>query len=92
MRIFDKAQWHIDAGEPAAETVERFNAVFQFLAGQGVLTPEGEEIMQLGIDSSASLHERLVNAKGAKFLDTNYDELLKLSASEIPAKLSEFTL
>ena len=46
--------------------------------------------MQLGIDSSVSLHERLVNAKGAKFLEANYDELLKLPVSAIPAKLSEF--
>ncbi|MDR0651674.1 MAG: hypothetical protein LBG12_00060 [Synergistaceae bacterium] len=92
MRIFDKAQWHIDAGEPAAEVLGRLKAVFQFLSDQGLLTPEGEEIMQMGIDSSVSLHERLVNAKGAKFLEAYYDELLKLPVSAIPAKLSEFTL
>ncbi|MDR3279840.1 MAG: hypothetical protein LBT23_04960 [Synergistaceae bacterium] len=91
MRIFDKAQWHIDAGEPATEVLGRIKAVFQYLSEQGLLTPEGEEIMQLGVDSSVSLHERLVNAKGAKFLEAHYDELFKLPVSSIPAKLSELT-
>jgi hypothetical protein len=89
MQVFDKAQWHIDAGEPANEVIARLKVVFQFLAERGLLSAEGKEIWQFGIDSSASLHERLVNEEGAKFLSAHYDDLIGLAPFEISKKLAE---
>jgi hypothetical protein len=89
MRIFDKAQWHIDAGEPKAEVVAKIKTVFRFLSEHGLLTDEGKEVFNTGIDSSVSLHERLVNEEGAQFLEAHYDALLPLPSAEIEMKLTK---
>ncbi|MDR1622301.1 MAG: hypothetical protein LBS00_08010 [Synergistaceae bacterium] len=89
MKIFDKAQWHIDGGEIPEDVIEKFRTVFQFLWDQNLLTDEGIEIFQFGADSSTSLHERLVNEEGREFLSKHYDDVINLTASAIASKLSE---
>ncbi|MDY4079976.1 MAG: hypothetical protein SOY42_14545 [Clostridium sp.] len=87
MKIFDKAQWHIDAGEDANEVVSKIRKVFEFLDEKGMLTNEGKEMIDFGIDSSISLNERMVTEKGYKFLEKNYDNIIGLKADELTSKL-----
>lgn len=58
-----------------------------FLEKEGMLTDEGKEILELGIDASISLHERMVNEKGKIFLDEKYDFLLSLSLENLEKNL-----
>ena len=64
MKIYDKASWHIDGGERKEDVIKKFSLIFDFLEKEGMLTDEGKEILELGIDTSISLHERMVNEKG----------------------------
>lgn len=90
MKIYDKAQWHIDAGENERIVLEKFKVVFEFLRKHNLLSEEGSEIYELGIDESVSLHERLLNAEGNKFVDRFYDSIISLEPYEIEKKLDAF--
>lgn len=90
MKIYDKAQWHIDAGESESSVLDRFRAVFSFLHEHNLLSEEGIEIWELGVDESISLHERLLSEEGNKLLDRYYDSVIGLESSEIKDSLSSY--
>lgn len=75
MKIYDKACWHIDAGENKQDVIERLEKIFYFLKENSLLNNEGLEIVEIGIDSSASLHERLLTPEGKDFLDKFYEQI-----------------
>ena len=87
MKIFDKAQWHIDAGEDANEVVSKIRKVFEFLDKKGMLTNEGKEMIDFGIDSSISLNERMLTEKGYNFLEKYYDNIIGFKVDELTSKL-----
>ena len=63
MKIYDKASWHIDAGMDEHEVVEKFRSVFNSLERLDLLSDEGYEISELGIDDSISLNENMVTKR-----------------------------
>ena len=87
MKIYDKAKWHIDGGENKKEVIEKFEVIFSVLKAKDMLSDEGKEIMELGIDGSISLHERLLTAEGNLFLEQHYDSIINLKSNEIAVKL-----
>lgn len=87
MKIYDKALWHIDAGENQREVLTKFKLIFSFLEKSGLLTNEGKEILDIGIDSSAVLHERMVTDKGKLFLDSYYDSVINTTVNMFENKL-----
>lgn len=90
MKIYDKAKWHIEGGENKEEVLRKLTHIFQFLNKKKWLSSEGEEIYELGIDTNTSLHERMVNEDGKKFLDEQYDTLLNCSSEEIAMQLEKY--
>lgn len=88
MHIFDKALWHIDAGEDKAAVLAKFQAVFSFLNEKELLSEDGQEIFEFGIDDSVSLNEDMVTKEGAAFLYKHYDEVINCNADSITAELS----
>ncbi|MCM1097243.1 MAG: hypothetical protein NC427_04170 [Ruminococcus flavefaciens] len=89
LKIYDKAQWHIDAGMDTETVVERMTIIFNFLDSKGLLDSEGKEIKNLGIDSSSSLHERMLTEEGIKFLDQYYDSVIGRELGDIETALQE---
>lgn len=87
MKIYDKANWHIDAGENQQEVIEKFKVIFSVLKAKNMLSEEGKEIIELGIDSSISLHERLLTSEGNTFIEDHYDSVINLKSNEIAVKL-----
>lgn len=87
MKIFDKAKWHIDAGENEKVVINRIKTVFEFLDKNGLLTDEGKEMLEIGIDDSISLNEKMVTKKGYDFLEKHYDEIIGLLDDELVQKL-----
>lgn len=87
MKVYDKAAWHIDAGEDSKEVVEKFKTIFSFFKTKNMLSMEGMEIFDLGIDSSISLHERLLTSDGNIFIEKYYDDVINLKGDEILTKL-----
>lgn len=89
MKIYDKAAWHIDAGADITDTIERFSIMFDFLNSKKMLSDDGIEIFDLGIDSSISLHEGLLNPTGKIFADKYYDSTLNIPLSDLKNELSQ---
>ena len=87
MKIFDKAQWHIDSGEDQSDVVAKFKKVFLFLNIHNMLSTDGLEIYELGIDSSVSLNEKMVTQDGKNFLEKYYDEVINFNEQEIFTEL-----
>ena len=87
MKVFDKAQWHIDSGESIPEVIAKFTQVFSFLHSHEMLSVDGLEIYEFGIDSSISLNEKMVTSNGFAFLDRYYDEVINCNADTIFAEL-----
>lgn len=76
LKIYDKAAWHIDGGENKDSVIKKFRLLYDLLEKHDMLSYEGKEELESGIDDSCSLHERMVNQKGASFLDAYYDDIL----------------
>lgn len=89
MKIYDKVQWHTDAGESANEVITKMKMVFSFLNKHYLLSDEGKELFQFGIDSSASLNENMVSSDGKMFLNQYYDQVINANADQISIRLEE---
>lgn len=83
MKIYDNASWHIDAGEDEEEVVSKFKVFFEYLKNNNMLTEEGHEVYEFCMDSSVTLHERLVTCEGNEFLSEKYDELINYNSDKI---------
>lgn len=77
MIIYDKASWQLDGGISPKNVVDHFTFVFLWLEKNHLLSADGEEIENMGIDISVSLTDNLVTNEGKQFLDRYYDEYLK---------------
>jgi len=88
MKSYDKAAWHIDGGEDSKEVVCRFRQVFEFLLEKNMLTEDGKETLEYGMDSSVSLNSTMVTEKGKLFLDNCYDQVIKKNVDKIKDFLS----
>lgn len=89
LKVYDKAQWHIDAGEDSGAVIDKLRIVLEFLDKEGMLTSEGKEIIDLGVDSSISIHERMLTEKGINFMESNYNKLINLPAKNIIVALEQ---
>ena len=89
MVIFDKPKWHIDAGMNINDVLEKFKLVFDFLADNDMLSDDGREQIEIGIDEECSLNEMAVNKKGKSFLEFCYDDLINYNSKDMAAALDE---
>ena len=89
LKIYDKAQWHIDGGEDKISVVDKLKIILYFLLDRGLLSSEGKEIVDFGIDSSVSIHEKMLTLEGQKFMDEYYDKVIGKSKKEIIAALEK---
>ena len=89
MKSYDKAAWHIDGGERETDVIARFKDIFAFLSDKKMLSAEGMETLEFGMDSSVSLNSNMVNAEGEAFLDAYYDVILNQNPKEIQKSLQE---
>ena len=74
--VYDKASWHIDAGEPADRVLAHFKFIMNWCDQNNLLSDEGEEILEFGIDDSISIHSRLLNERGNMFMKKFYDTFI----------------
>ena len=77
IKIIDKASWQIDNGADKKNVIEHFIFIFKWLDKNNLLTSDGKEMLDIGIDASISLNEKMVTEKALKFLEEYYDEYIK---------------
>lgn len=63
--------------------IAHFEFIFQWLNEHDMLSPDGLEILEIGIDEDVSLHEGLVNESGLIFLNKFYDKLITDSEYDV---------
>lgn len=73
MTIYDKANWHIDYGENEKEVLARYSLWMEYLHGRNMLSQDGEELFELGVDESFSLTDAMVTKEGNDFLEKEYN-------------------
>lgn len=71
------------------EVIQRLQKVFNFLNENNMLSDEGKEQYEIGIDDSCSLNERMVTSKGNGFLKEYYDDVINNDADSIFDALAE---
>lgn len=87
LKVYDKARWHIDAGADETAVVEKMKVLFDFLNAKGLLKDEGKEVLDLGIDDSVSIHERMLTEEGNKFMESKYDSVINTNMEEFAEAL-----
>ena len=86
MKIYDKAKWQMDGGMEKKMVIEHFECVFRWLLNHHMLSEDGQEMLESGIDGELSLNTEMVTKEGADFLDMYYDDLIKQSSYDIVAE------
>ena len=76
MEVFDKVSWQIDGGIKKENAIEHFRIMYEWLHNNGLLSADGEESYEFGIDGATSLSERDVTTAGSEFLKKYYDEYI----------------
>jgi Uri superfamily endonuclease len=74
--VYDKVAWHIDAGENKDAVLRHFSFILSWCEKNNLLSAEGQEIVQMGVDDSVSLHSRMFTEKGNTFMNKYYDEFI----------------
>lgn len=77
IKIFDKASWHIDECMPKAQVVSHFKFIFGWLEKNKLLSDDGMEILNIGIDESISLNEKMLKKEAFNFIEKYYNKYLE---------------
>ena len=80
--VYDKASWHIDAGEPSSSVLSHFKFILSWCKQNNLLSDEGEEILEFGVDASISRHSRLFNERGNMFMIKYYDTFISAQSEQ----------
>ena len=81
IKIYDKVSWHYPEGHncPSLKAAKsHFIAIMNWLKEKELLSQEGEEIFELGIDSDFSITSSMLNQKGNDVIIECYYDWLKL--------------
>ncbi len=77
---YDKVSWHFPEGKrcPSLDAAKiHFDVAMHWLDSNGLLTGEGREALELGIDSDFALTSYMVTEKGNRLLGRCYEEWLR---------------
>lgn len=89
LKVYDKAQWHIDAGSDANLVVRKIKILFEFLESKSFLNEEGKEVLEIGIDESVSIHERMLTEVGNKFMELKYNTVINTNEERFHEELEK---
>lgn len=87
--VYDKAAWHIDAGEDKQVVLNHFSFFMTWCLDNNILSDEGIELAELGIDDSISLHSRMFTEKGNIFMQRHYDTFISATEKDGCAMLAK---
>lgn len=77
VQIYDKASWQIDNGLIKESVINHFQFIFSWLMKNNLLSKDGLEVYEIGIDDSISLNDKLLNEKGQLFIKEFYDNYIE---------------
>jgi hypothetical protein len=68
---YDSAKWHPEGGSA------HLKEITALLKNKGLLSPEGLEAADTGVDSEYSLSSHMLTPEGKNFMDKNYSDWTK---------------
>lgn len=80
-KVYDKVSWHFPEGKncPSLYAAKaHFVAIMKWLKNKELLTGEGIEIYELGIDDDFAITSSMLTSKGNEVLQKGYSKWLKL--------------
>jgi hypothetical protein len=78
--VYDKVSWHYPEGKncPSVEAAKvHLSAVMKWLNKNNLLSEEGKEIFEIGVDVDFSITSSMLNEKGNDVLKKYYSSWLK---------------
>lgn len=78
--VYDKVSWHYPEGQncPNLEAAKiHFETVMEWLKRNSLLSGEGEEIFEIGIDADFSITSPMLNKKGNEIFKKYYSTWIK---------------
>lgn len=78
--VYDKVSWHFPEGKncPSLEAAKsHFEILMKWAKENNLLSLEGEEIFDLGVDEDFSITSSMLNKKGNAILSGYYSDWLK---------------
>ncbi|XOJ01570.1 hypothetical protein ACMX2M_07505 [Paenibacillus polymyxa] len=86
--VYDKASWHLESDSPTG--LEHLRVIMDWLEQQELLSDDGLEIFELGVDQEFSLTSEMVTEEGKELLDSYYTNWTKaITPSEISFEILE---
>ena len=88
---YDKVSWHFPDGEscPSLEAAKvHFGVLMDWLESQHLLSEEGREAMEVGIDSDFSLTSYMLTDRGNRLLTACYAEWTRTVRYGVPPSMS----
>jgi len=80
IKVYDKVSWHYPEGKNYSSleaAKSHFIAIMNWLKENELLSEEGKEICDLGIDSDFSLTSSMLNGKGNDIITKYYSDWLR---------------
>ncbi len=80
MEIYDKVSWHYPEGKncPSIEAAKKhFIKIMDWLSTNNLLSDDGKEVLEIGIDSDFSLTSSMLTDQGNEIIKKSYSEWLK---------------
>jgi hypothetical protein len=77
--VYDKVSWHFPEGKdcPSLSAAKKhFEVLMNWLKQNHLLSNEGEEIFELGIDADFSINSSMLSQEGQKIMDEIYSSWL----------------
>ena len=74
-KVYDKVAWQLDGGQEEDLVISHFKFIMKWCHDVGILSKDGEELYELGVDDSCSLHERMFTEKGKMFMEKFYNSI-----------------
>ena len=88
---YDKVSWHFPDGEncPSLEAAKvHFDVLMDWLESQHLLSEEGREAMEIGIDSDFSLTSYMLTDRGNRLLTACYVEWARTVRYGVPPSMN----
>lgn len=79
--VYNKVAWHSEL-EDEAIVIRHFCFIMKWLHDNQLLSEEGEELYELGVDEDSVLHKGMLRPLGNEFMSKYYEQFMNASAAD----------
>lgn len=76
-KVYDKVSWYMNDGKLPKDIVSYFEKLSKWLISNDLISGEGKEILEMGVNQELSLTSAMLNDKGNYIFSTYYNQWLR---------------